>query len=139
MKRYSCGERDYRFGQAMLSLRTNIGLTQAGLAKLLGVSRRAVVEWEAGSNYPTAGHLQHFLELCVQQRVFAPGREEEEIRAFWKAAHQKVLLDDAWLAALLGRRRPSLTLLHPEPQEAPRPGDLPLCAFRGRSAGYRQH
>jgi transcriptional regulator with XRE-family HTH domain len=65
MKRYSCSERDYRFGQAMLSLRTNIGLAQAGLAKLLGVSRRAVVEWEAGSTYPTAGHLQHFLELCA--------------------------------------------------------------------------
>ena len=101
MKQYSYGERDYRFGQAMLSLRANIGLTQAGLAKLLGVSRRAVVEWEAGSNYPTAQHLQHFLELCVQQRVFAPGREEEEIRAFWKAAHQKVLLEEAWLSALL--------------------------------------
>jgi hypothetical protein len=39
--------------------------------------------------------------LCVQQHVFAPGREEEEIRAFWKAAHQKVLLDEAWLSALL--------------------------------------
>ncbi len=125
MKRYSYGERDYGFGQAMLSLRTRTGLTQAGLAELLGVSRRAVVELEAGSNYPTADHLQHFLELCVQQRVFAPWREEEEIRALWQAAHQKVLLDDAWLAALLGRRRPSLTLLHTEPQEAPRPGDLP--------------
>jgi transcriptional regulator with XRE-family HTH domain len=125
MKRYSYGERDYRFGQAQHRLRTRTGLTQAGLAKLLGVSRRAVVEWEAGSNYPTAGHLQHFLELCVQQRVFAPGREEEEIRALWQAARQKVLLYDTWLTALLGRRRPSLTLLHPEPQEAPRPGDLP--------------
>ena len=101
MKRYSYGERDYAFGQRMLTLRTRLGLTQAGLAKLLGVSRRAVSEWEAGSNYPTASHLQQLLELGVRQRVFAPRREEEEIRAWWQAAHQKVLLDESWLAALL--------------------------------------
>ena len=47
MKRFSYRERDYSFGQAMLTLRTTIGLTQAGLADLLGVSRRAVGEWEA--------------------------------------------------------------------------------------------
>ena len=41
MKRFSYRERDYSFGQAMLTLRTTIGLTQAGLADLLGVSRRA--------------------------------------------------------------------------------------------------
>jgi transcriptional regulator with XRE-family HTH domain len=38
MKRSSYGEQDYAFGQAMLTLRTTIGLTQAGLAELLGVS-----------------------------------------------------------------------------------------------------
>jgi transcriptional regulator with XRE-family HTH domain len=42
----------------MLKLRTSIGLTQAGLAALLGVSRRAVGEWEAGLNSPKAEHLQ---------------------------------------------------------------------------------
>ena len=51
MKRFSYRERDNAFGQAMLTLRTSIGLTQAGLADLLGVSRRAVGEWEAGSSY----------------------------------------------------------------------------------------
>ncbi len=50
MKRYSYGERDYAFGQMILTLRTRIGLTQAGLAALMGVSRRAVAEWEAGSS-----------------------------------------------------------------------------------------
>ena len=103
MPRHSYRERDYAFGQAMLTLRTSIGLTQAGLAGLLGVSRRAVSEWEGGSNYPKAEHLQQVLELCVQQRVFAPGREAEEIRALWKTAHQRVLLDEGWLAALLTR------------------------------------
>jgi transcriptional regulator with XRE-family HTH domain len=97
MPRYSYREQDYAFGQAMLRLRTSLGLTQAGLAHLLGVSRRAVGEWEAGSNYPKAPRLRHLLELCVQQQVFAPGREAEEIRALWKASHQRLLLDEAWL------------------------------------------
>jgi len=44
VKRLSYRERDYAFGQAMLTLRTTIGLTQAGLADLLGLSRRAVAE-----------------------------------------------------------------------------------------------
>ncbi len=95
MPRHSYHERDSTFGQAMFKLRTSIGLTQAGLGALLGVSRRAVGEREGGLNYPKVPHLQHFLELCVQQRVFAPEREEEEIRVLWKTAHQRVLLDEA--------------------------------------------
>src|SRR6516162_2918387 len=101
MTRHFYHERDYAFGQAMLTLRTSIGLTQAGLADRLGVSRRAVGEWEAGSNYPREQHLQHVIELCVQQHVFPPARKEEEIRSLWKTAHQRVFLDEAWLAAVL--------------------------------------
>src|SRR5947209_1763066 len=109
MNKSSYGERDYAFGQAMLTLRTNIGLTQAGLADLLGVSRRAVSEWEAGSSYPTSHHLQHIITLGVQHRAFPPGREAEDIRALWKAAHQKVLLDESWLSALLTQPSPPAT------------------------------
>src|SRR6266571_7836665 len=101
MTRHSYREHDYAFGQAMLKLRTSIGLTKAGLAHPLGVSPRAVGEWEAGSNYPKAEHLQHSLGLCVQQHVFTAEREEEEIRALWKTAHQRELLDETWLSALL--------------------------------------
>ena len=115
MKSYSYRERDYAFGQLMLTLRTSIGLTQAGLADRLGVSRRAVAEWEAGSTYPKAERLKQLIELGVQQQAFPAGREAEEIRALWKAAHQKVLLDEPWLAALLGWPRPELTLLPPVP------------------------
>src|SRR5260370_42151201 len=42
----------------------------------------------------------------MQQQAFGAGREEEEIRALWKAAHQKVLLDDAWLHDLLAPPTP---------------------------------
>src|SRR5207244_7803410 len=104
MTRHSYRERDYAFGQVMLKLRTSIGLTQAGLANLLGVSRRAVGEWEGGLNYPKAEHLQQFITLCVQQHVFEREREEEQIRALWKTAHHRVLLDETWLSALLSTR-----------------------------------
>ena len=115
MKSPSYRELDYTFGQAMLTLRTACGLTQAGLADLLGVSRQAVVGWETGSSYPQARHLKHFLTLCVQQGAFTPGREADEIRAFWKAAHQKVLFDENWLAALLDDLRTSAVLTAPRP------------------------
>ncbi len=124
MKRSSYGERDYAFGQMILTLRTTIGLTQAGLADLLHISRRAVAEWEAGSTYPKAEHLKAFLALCVQQQAFPAGREAEEIRALWHAAHQKLLFDESWLAALLGRPRPVLTLLPLVPLEEPQPGEV---------------
>src|SRR3989475_9708245 len=102
MKRSLYGEPDYAFGQLMLTLRTHMGLTQASLAKLLGVSRRAVSTWELGSNYPASAHLQELIVLGVKLGAWAVGREEEEIRALWRAAHQKVLLDEQWLLRLLG-------------------------------------
>jgi len=126
MKRFSYGERDYAFGQVMLTLRTHIGLTQAGLAERLGISRRAVAEWEAGSSYPKADRLKQLIALAVQQQAFVVGREAEEIRALWKAAHQKVLLDEPWLQGLLGTRRPPLTLVAPRSVEGTHIGEQAL-------------
>src|SRR5207245_5387521 len=128
MKRSSYGERDYTFGQAMLTLRTAIGLTQADLAEFLGVSRKAVGGWESGGSYPKAEHLKALLALAVQQETFPAGREAEEIRAFWQAAHQKVLLDESWLSALLSQPpsppapRPVEELRSPVPVFAPPAG-----------------
>jgi len=111
----------------MLTLRTTIGLTQAGLADLLGVSRRAVAEWEGGSTYPKAEHLKAFLALAVGQQAFPAGREVEEIHALWQAAHQKVRLDESWLAALLSQPCPALTLLPTVPLEEPQRGEVPAA------------
>src|SRR2546430_14358532 len=127
MKRSSYGERDYAFGQTMLNLRTAIGLTQAGIAEHLGVSRHAVGEWEAGSSYPKAEHLKALLALAVGQQAFPAGREEEEIRAFWKAAHQKMLLDESWLSTLLSQRSPSLVHMEPVQVEQTRVPDYVLA------------
>jgi len=117
MKRFSYGERDYTFGQAMLSLRTTMGLTQADLAERLGVSRKAIVRWEGGFSYPKAEHLKALLSFAIGQHAFPSGREEEEVRAFWHAAHQKVSLDESWLQRLLGIQRPRLALVAQRPVE----------------------
>jgi transcriptional regulator with XRE-family HTH domain len=101
MKGSSYRDRDYAFGQAMLTLRSAIGLTQAGLADFLGVSRRAVGDWEAGSSYPKAEHLKQFTALAVKYRAFPAGREAEEIRALWQASRQKIPLDETWVGALV--------------------------------------
>jgi DNA-binding XRE family transcriptional regulator len=80
MKRSSYRDRDYAFGQTMLTLRTKIGFTQPALADYLGVSRFAVGAWEAGGTYPKAKHLQAFITLAVQHQAFSTGREADEIR-----------------------------------------------------------
>src|SRR6266567_1109093 len=101
VKRHVYRERDYAFAQMILALRTAIGLSQEILGELLDVSRRAVAEWEGGLSYPKAERLKQLITLGVQQQAFASGREEQEIRALWKAAHQKALLDEDWLRDLL--------------------------------------
>src|SRR5689334_11571153 len=97
-------DRDYSFGQMILNLRSAIGFTQAGLAEQLGISRFAVGEWEAGNKYPKAESLKVFIELAVQQGAFPAGYEADKIRDLWKAAHQKLLLDEKWLAGLLASK-----------------------------------
>src|SRR5947209_4301786 len=121
VKRYSYHEQDYAFGQLMLSLRMQIGLTQGGLAERLHVHRRAVAGWEAGSSYPKADHLKELITLGVEQQAFAAGGEEEEIRALWKAAHQKVLLDEDWLRDLLAPPPPIPLFPQAQPLVAPAP------------------
>jgi transcriptional regulator with XRE-family HTH domain len=101
MKGYSYRDRDYAFGQTILTLRTKIGLTQTELADVLGVTRRAVGDWEGGLTYPKAEHLKQFVVLAIEQQAFPAGREAEEVHALWQAARQKVLLDEAWLGTLL--------------------------------------
>src|SRR5947209_783509 len=101
MKPSTIGAFDYAFGQVMLTLRTAIGLTQAELAKRLGVSRRAVGAWEAGGSYPKAEHLKELIALGIQHHAFPVGREEEEIRVLWQAPHQKISLEEQWLSLLL--------------------------------------
>ncbi|GHO47385.1 NB-ARC domain-containing protein [Ktedonospora formicarum] len=129
MSRFLHKERDYVFGQRMLTLRTSIGLTQKGLAELLGITRKAICRWEAGETYPNAIHLQALLALAHQQHAFRAEQEEEEMRTFWSTAHQKMLLDEEWLHKLLchsashpstgGKEPTSVAGLHNAPEREP--------------------
>src|SRR5260370_524948 len=107
MKRSSYRERDYAFGQVMLTLRTRIELTQTELAEMLCVTRRALIDWEGGLPYPTADHFKQFVVLATRRQAWPFGREAEEVRALWQAARQKVLLDEVWLGGLLSHALPS--------------------------------
>src|SRR5437660_4029387 len=112
----------------MLTLLTIICLTKAGLAERLGVSRRAVAEWEGGLSYPKAERLKQLITLGVQQQAFPAGHEAEEIRALWKAAHQKVLLDESWLSALLKQPSAPPTLVPVEESGGAEEGSAPPAA-----------
>ncbi len=119
MKQPSYREQDQVFGQMMLTFRSRMGVTQAALADVLGVSRRSVADWEAGDKYPKAEHLQAFIGIAFKNRIFHAGQEETEIRALWKAAHQKMLLDESWLVNLLSNgQAPHVTPPVEKPREA---------------------
>src|SRR5258708_26967620 len=85
----------------MLTLRTTIMLTQAGLEDILGVSRNSVADWEAGNKYPNAEHLKTLITYAFEHQAFPVGFEAEAIRSLWTTSAQKVLLDERWLADLL--------------------------------------
>src|SRR5262245_31942068 len=78
MKQPSYRERDHNFGRAMLALRDAMGVTQAELSELLGVSRYGIGDWELGNKYPKARHLKQFIILALQKQAFPPGHEAEE-------------------------------------------------------------
>lgn len=44
-------------------LRADAGWTQADLAELVGVTRSAVAQWEAGANEPPLSRLRKLLKL----------------------------------------------------------------------------
>src|SRR5256714_1604606 len=126
MRVSSYRERDYAFGQVMVTLRSRLGLTQIELADLLGVKRRAVIDWEGGLTYPKADHLKQFVVLAIERQAWPVGREAEEARALWQAARQKVLLDEAWLGGLLSHLQapPASQSAEETSATAPPPGAL---------------
>jgi small subunit ribosomal protein S17 len=87
-----------------------MGLTQRRLAETLGVSRKAVIDWEGGISYPQGKHLKQFIALAIRHRAFSAGRVVEEVRAIWQGSHQKTLFDESWLTTLLPPLEASLYL-----------------------------
>jgi len=98
--------KNYAFGLLLLTLREKAGLTQVSVAGLIGVSEKAVYNWEAGSDYPTGINLKKLIETYLYRNVFTIGQEQEEARAVWEqialhAPRRKAIFDDEWFAALL--------------------------------------
>jgi DNA-binding transcriptional regulator YiaG len=61
-------------------LRTAVGLTQGELARLLGVTERALQAWEGGSSYPRGERLKRFIALCVHYQAWTADRVEGLVR-----------------------------------------------------------
>jgi transcriptional regulator with XRE-family HTH domain len=98
--------KDDRFGLMALTLREKVGLAQAEVASVLGVSERAIRHWEGGTAFPTADNLKKLIELYLHHGAFVSGHERDEAKAFWEqaaqsASHHKPLFDEAWFDNLL--------------------------------------
>src|SRR5262245_58437089 len=113
-------ERNYVFGQQLLTLRTRAALTQIGLASQIGVHRRSVVKWETGESYPKAETLRRLLALFLAHGVFTEGREADEAAQLWHqvsrdAPHPLGAFDAAWFARLLAERSSTPAPAHTPP------------------------
>src|SRR5205807_5511194 len=97
--------RDFVFGLRLLSLRKRTALTQEAVALHVGVTEKAIRNWEGGSNYPSEANLRKLLELYLDQDAFAPGQELDEARTFWQQSHESThrisSFDELWFAGVL--------------------------------------
>lgn len=56
---------DYTFGNKILKLRTNLGLSQTELANKIGVTNKAVSKWENGKSKPTTNTIRKLAALFM--------------------------------------------------------------------------
>lgn len=54
---------DYNFGNKIMALRTQLNLSQAELAELVGVTNKAVSKWETGKSKPTTNTIRKLASL----------------------------------------------------------------------------
>lgn len=121
------------FGHASAKLRKRMGLTQRELSRLLGISERAVGQWERGKRSPTAQQLQRLLALALQRQAFAPAQEQEEAHHLWLTAGQSQTDFEAfWMQAQLAAasaRSASPALLVLKREVAPRAEQAPALSW----------
>jgi transcriptional regulator with XRE-family HTH domain len=69
---------DYAFGNKILELRTQLGLSQTELARMLGVTNKAVSKWETGKAKPTTNVIRKLAALFkVDVNELLSMRDEE--------------------------------------------------------------
>src|SRR6266550_3580722 len=119
--------RDFAFAQRLLTLRKQAALTQEEMALHVGVTEKAMRNWEGGSNYPSEANLRKLLELYLDQGAFAAGQEQEEARMLWEqwqeSTHQRrTSFDELWFATFLKEwRAHRLSLTSPQEDSRPAP------------------
>ncbi len=75
---------DYGFGNFIFELRTEKGLSQSELGKILGVSNKAVSKWETGEAKPRSGKLALLaktLGVTVEELLCGKRKRSEEERS----------------------------------------------------------
>ena len=80
---------DYRWkniGDRIREARTKLGLTQAQLAKQVGVSSQTVWSWEAGRAKPTHEHLEELAFRCEVGTAWILGRDVVEAEMLKEAS-----------------------------------------------------
>src|SRR5258708_16306295 len=118
--------RDFDFAQRLLTLRKRASLTQDEVALRVGVTEKAIRNWEGGSNHPTEANLRKLIELYLNNRAFAPGQEYDEARQLWEQLRESThrhgnSFDELWFAALLKQWRAPPSSPGPSPHTPPLP------------------
>lgn len=65
--------------ERLTEARESRGLTRAGLAKALGVSKSAVTQWEKGVTAPRGSHLARLAQVLGKPAGWFYGVEEEHV------------------------------------------------------------
>src|SRR2546430_6184174 len=103
--------RDYTFGLLALKLRERTRLAQIEIASLVGVTEKAIRNWEVGTSYPTAAHLKKLIEVYMRHGAFMVGQEREEAKILWERSclsksRRRASFDEGWFTSLLDKQRP---------------------------------
>src|SRR5260370_10481564 len=80
--------RDFDFAQRLVTLRKHTGLTQGEIALRVGVTEKAIRNWEGGSNYPSEPNLQKLIEVYLGKNAFTSGHEQDEARLLGELLHE---------------------------------------------------
>ncbi len=83
-------------GNILAMLRVRARISQAELARLIGVSLKTIQNWENGTSTPSAPRLKKLIEVYVQRRIFLSGKEQEEAARLWEKAAVNAAFDTAW-------------------------------------------
>src|SRR2546421_5723073 len=97
--------RDYDFAHLLLTLRKRSRLTQEDVALQIGISEKALRNWEGGSHYPSDAHLRKLITVYLHKHVFVSGSEHDEARLLWNQVHERTphrigSFDEPWFATL---------------------------------------